>query len=91
MIAEEPITDEGLRPLAECPSLEEVTIGLCGITDAGLEHLKKIRRLRTVSVGLTDVTDGGIQRLREALPWVEVNGLRPLGSKASAQRSSLAP
>lgn len=56
-----PITDRGLRPLAELPWLESLTFH--GMTDDGLRIAAKLTGLRTLNLEGSSVTDRGMAAL----------------------------
>ncbi len=57
-------TDKGIRMLAHCRDLEELSVGSIGMTDASMESIAKLDKLRELSLfGCTAVTDEGLKKL----------------------------
>lgn len=59
-----PITDEGLKQIGLCVSLEQLSLTNTEVTDQGLTHLKGLTDLKELSLSDTDITDEGLHHLR---------------------------
>jgi hypothetical protein len=68
-----PISDDGIKLVADhLPNLESLLF--CGtVTDDGLLQLVKLRKLTSVEVGSPSVTPEGIKRLQKAMPNLEID------------------
>jgi hypothetical protein len=58
-----PLSDDGLEPLREAVSLEQLWIARTQVTDEGLVHLGGLPRLVTIQLQGTGITDAGLERL----------------------------
>lgn len=64
-LSENPITDEGLRCVAEVPHLQWLQLSGTRITDEGLKHLRGLEHLRVLDLSDTRITQGAAQHLAE--------------------------
>lgn len=57
------ITDEHLKPLANCPKLVRLGLSFTETTDQGLMHLGRIKTLEELHFTSTKITDAGLKEL----------------------------
>jgi hypothetical protein len=72
-------TDEGVKALSKCASLEYLSIGGVGITDGGIRQIAKLTRLKSLYVsGSGNVTDESIKALAglRSLEMLHIGGFR---------------
>jgi hypothetical protein len=59
-----PITDEGLKQVAQVPGLQILSLTETQISDAGLAELGPLTGLKELRLDTTGITDGGLAHLR---------------------------
>ena len=82
-LAQTPMTDSGLTPLARATDLQFLFIQDTPITDAGLAHLPRTRQLYALLLDDTAITDSGIDGLPDLSRLGSINLAR---TKVSPER-----
>jgi hypothetical protein len=59
-----PITDAGMRYLADLPSLDRLYISKSGTTDEGIQHIAGLTRLTQLTLRGSQITDDGLRHLK---------------------------
>ncbi len=70
-------TDKGVRMLAACTLLEDLSIGSIGVTDASMETVAGLGNLRRLHLfGCTSITDEGLKKLTPLtnLEYLSISG-----------------
>ena len=75
-----PLTDTGLKELANLKSLRALKLAATQVTDAGMKELAGLKNLQTLDLFSTDVTDVG---LKELAALSELQSLSLWGTKAT--------
>ncbi len=71
------VDDAVVAELADCATLESLSLDRNPLTDKGLAELHRLKRLRSLNLGKTEVTAAGVAALKAALPECEVEFLTP--------------
>jgi hypothetical protein len=64
------VTDEGLKYLANLPSLKDLNIINCSITPGSTRYLKMIPQLRALHVSIDSWTPQQVAKFRSEIPKV---------------------
>jgi uncharacterized protein YjbI with pentapeptide repeats len=72
-LSETPVTDKGLKWLAECPNLQSLKLRGTKITDAAFASLSKLKALNDLDISGTSVTGVGIAQLKELVDLGSLN------------------
>jgi hypothetical protein len=67
-LVESPVTDAGLKELADMKNITRLDLRDTQVTDAGLKELAGLKKLTTLFLKGTQVTEAGVAELRQALP-----------------------
>jgi hypothetical protein len=68
-----PVTDDGLKELADLKNLTWLDLRDTRVTDVGLKELARMKKLRHLLLHNTHVTDVGVAALQKALPKCKIN------------------
>ncbi len=73
IIQDSRLSNEGLKHIAQLPSVVELNTRHNMIGDAGIVHLRKCNQLKMVYLDDTRITTDGMKTLQEALPNCQVS------------------